>query len=372
MEKPIVVVGPTPPFRGGISQYNSELLRALDEMQTSPVACISFKRQYPAWLYPGESDLDPSLAGHKEARTSYLIDSLDVRTWDHSAKTIIGMQPRAVLFHWWTVFFLPCFSYLAIRLRKHRIPVGLICHNLTDHDASWIKVRMSNLMLRLANGYAVHSRNHRDALVARWPKKPVVRYPIPTYSSFPRPVGSLPKRGRLELLFFGFIRPYKGLDVLLDALAQLGDREVFLTVVGEHWTDPEALRAQASNTPNVELHLEYCHDSDVSEYFSRADLVVLPYRSATGSAVASVASAFSKPILATSVGGLPDVVEEGVSGFLVPPADSGAIAEAIRCVDRETTSEMSRMMEMNLASKGWQSACEKIGLLVDEMATRLS
>jgi len=369
MKQPIVIVGPIAPFRGGIAQYNTELLRALNAGNTTPAVCISFERQYPAWLYPGQSDLDPALAGHKEERTLYLLDSTSIGSWHSCAAEIIKMQPRAVLFHWWTVFFLPSFVYIAVMLRRRRIPVGLICHNLTDHDASWIKKRISNLMPRLADGFVVHSREHQVVLASSWPQKPITRYPIPTYSSFPRPLGALPRRGRLELLFFGFIRPYKGLDVLLAALAQLDDREIFLTVVGEHWAEKDALHAQAAEVPNVELHLEYCADKDVSEFFARADMVVLPYRSATGSAVASVATAFCRPILATRVGGLPDVVEDGVTGILVPPSDSRAIAEAIRTIDRRQTSQMSQRIANSSDGSNWEAAALQIKALCDAMTS---
>jgi glycosyltransferase involved in cell wall biosynthesis len=171
-----------------------------------------------------------------------------------------------------------------------------------------------------------------------FPAKAIRVHPHPTYDSYPPPAQILPKRGRLELLFFGFIRPYKGLESLIDALVLLADRDVYLTVVGEPWCKPEELRrrVRGSGAPNVELHLEYVDASAAADYFSRADLVVLPYRKATGSGVAAMAYHYDKPVLATRVGGFPAVIEEGRTGFLVDPDSPHQMATVIRTLSRGT------------------------------------
>jgi glycosyltransferase involved in cell wall biosynthesis len=167
------------------------------------------------------------------------------------------------------------------------------------------------------------------------------------------------------LLFFGFIRPYKGLDVLLDAVAALGRDDIYLTVVGEHWGDSTQLRVSVANVPNIELHLRYMDDAEAAEYFARADFVVLPYLSATGSAVASVALHYNKPVIASATGGLIDVIIDGQTGMLVPPGDAPALAAAIASVDRTSALAMSTHVAAFKQSFGWASLCKQLMSLVD-------
>lgn len=325
----------------------------------------SFKRQYPSWLYPGQSDRDSSLEGHREQNTEYLIDSLNPLTWLATARKIANEQPDLVVFHWWTIFWAPCFFVMMSVIRRRGIRIAMICHNLVDHDASAWKRFVSSVLLGRADAYLVHSSQHVEALCKRWPRKPIVHHPIPIYSHYPEPKGSLPPRGRLELLFFGFIRPYKGLDVLLDAVAALGRDDIYLTVVGEYWGDSTQLRTSVANAPNIELHLRYMDDVEAAEYFARADFVVLPYRSATGSAVASVAFHYDKPIIASATGGLIDVIIDGQTGVLVPAGDASALAAAIASVDRTSALAMSAHITTFKQSFNWASLCKQLMSLVD-------
>jgi glycosyltransferase involved in cell wall biosynthesis len=337
----IVVVGPVLPYRGGISQYNTSLFRSLKNIGLSTMG-ISFSRQYPAVLYPGKSDIDVANATHEEEGILYSIDSLNPFSWWTTFRKIAEHRPKLVVFHWWTVFWAPCFSMIILLLRSRGLRVAFICHNLEDHDSGGIKAWLSRWTLSLADSYLVHSTEQADIMASTATGKQVVFHPIPAYGHYPAASGKLHKRGRLELLFFGFIRPYKGLDLLIEALKLLDDGEIYLTVVGEPWGDPDDLLASAEALgSNVEFHLDYTSDEDVAEYFDRADFAVLPYRKATGSAVAAVAQHYLKPLLATRVGGLCDVVVEGKTGILVEPNDIGALAEAIRTSTREHASALS-------------------------------
>lgn len=360
MTSKIILVGPTTPFRGGISQYNTSLFRELRDTGISRLA-YSFSRQYPRWLYPGQSDIDPSLTGHAEPGVVYGIDSINPITWLRTARQIAAEHPDLVVFHWWTVFWLPCFMSMFALLKRHGIRTAFICHNLADHDSTGLKVRLSNHMLAQADAYLVHSSEHTEALARIQSGKPIAYHPLPVYDHYPMPRGVLSKRGRLELLFFGFIRPYKGLDLLIDALRELHDEDVFLTVVGEPWGDQEnSIRNAAQSAPNVELHLSYTSAEDVAEFFERADILVLPYRTATGSAVAAVAQHYEKPMLATRVGGLPDVVIEGKTGTLVPPGDTGSLAEAIGSLTREQAITMAKGVRDFKLKWSWNSLAAEL------------
>ncbi|KAA0072056.1 glycosyltransferase family 4 protein [Rhodanobacter sp. T12-5] len=365
----ICVVGPVLPFRGGISHYNSMLFRALKDIGVQ-VSMFSFSRQYPKLLYPGANDRDPALGTYREPGVHYTIDSINPFTWWRTSRRIASELPDMVVFHWWTVFWAPCFVLMAYLLKRRGIRIVLICHNLVDHDSGALKSTISRWALNMADAYLVHSSEHKRRLLLEKPNIPVAQHPIPVYGHYPQAQHKLRKRGRLELLFFGFIRPYKGLDVLIDAMHQLSDPDVHLTVIGEYWGDPSALLEQLSRHQEIEAYLSYMSDEEAAEYFERADFVVLPYRAATGSAVASVAFHYNKPIIASRTGGLPDVVIDGYTGKLVTPNDPRELASVLRQMNRTQAQLLSDGVRNFKASNSWQSLCNELLLLEKGSSTR--
>lgn len=318
---------------------------------------ISFKRQYPAWLYPGKSDREPGMESHVEPDVDYTLDALNPLTWTAAAHSIDARGCDLAIINWWTLFWAPGFVLIARMLRKRGVRVAYICHNLVDHGSGRLKQRIASELLATADAYLAHSLEQADQLRRLFPGKEIVFHPHPVYDQFPTAHRHLPKRGRLELLFFGFIRPYKGLDILLDALSLLGDRSVHVCVAGESWCKPEALRRYVaqSNAPNIELHLGYVNTAAVADYFERADVVVLPYRSATGSGVAALAYHYNTPVLASRVGGLCEVVEEGMTGFLIPPNAPEALAERLRTLDRDQLIRMRAYIRHCKRTFSWNS-----------------
>jgi glycosyltransferase involved in cell wall biosynthesis len=221
---------------------------------------------------------------------------------------------------------------------------------------------LSRLLLTQADAYIVHSAAAKAALNKVNSKAPVLQRPHPIYTQFPEPNKKLQKRGRLELLFFGIVRPYKGLDLLVQALAQLQDKEVYLTVAGEAWGGIAALKQQllATGAPNLELHFEYIDDATAANYFARADVVVLPYRSATGSGVLALAYHYGKPALATRVGGLADGVVDGKTGWLVAPDSPDALAQAIASIKRANLAAMEGPIKDFCKENSWDNMAREI------------
>lgn len=359
----IALVGPVRPFRGGIAQYTTQLHRIL--ASRCALRTISYHRQYPVWLYPGKSDREPDNMAYREPGVDYLLDWRNPLSWIRTTNSIVSSGCSLVLFDWWTLFWAPATALMARRLRGRGVRVTFLCHNLFDHDAGIFKRKLAKSLLTQADAYLVHSSEQAAALRSSYPDKPVVAHPIPPYDQFPPPSTWLPKRGRLELLFFGFIRPYKGLDVLVDALARLNDRHVYLTVVGEPWCPPEELRKriEATHAPNIELHLDYVDDQTAANFFARADLVVLPYLSASGSAVAAMAFHYECPILATRTGAFPDVIEEGKTGFMVEPGSPEQLANCLRGLTREGVASLKPNVSASRDRFTWDSlATALIGL----------
>jgi glycosyltransferase involved in cell wall biosynthesis len=216
----------------------------------------------------------------------------------------------------------------------------------------------------MADSYLVHSREASRQLSVAPTTKAVVQHPIPPYGSYPQTTQHLPQRGRLELLFFGYIRPYKGLNVLLEAMSILADPEVYLTIAGEAWDSQARELLDRLNSPWLEIRMKYVSDKEAAALFGRADYVVLPYLSASGSAVAALALRYWKPMIASRVGGLVDVVVEGLTGFLVPPSDPDALARAIDRTDRIEAARLSDGVRAFAEKHGWASLAGDLVRLV--------
>lgn len=361
----LALIGPVLPYRGGIAQYTTQLHRALAQKCT--LRTISYRRQYPALLYPGKSDREPGHESFRELGVEYVLDSLNPLTWRRAVRSIAASGCDLAVFDWWTLFWAPAIALMAHGLRRRGVRVAFLCHNLFDHDAGPIKRRLARLLLSPADAYLVHGTEQKKTLEALFPGKTVVMHPIPPYNQFPPPSIKLPKRGRLELLFFGFIRPYKGLDVLVDALARLGDTQVYLTIVGEPWLPANELRQRidAKHAPNIELHLDYVDDASAADFFGRADLVVLPYLSASGSAVAAMAFHYGCPILATRTGGFPDVISEGETGFLVAPGSVEELTGTIRTLTREHLASLKSNVNASGGRFTWDSLANALVGMTD-------
>jgi glycosyltransferase involved in cell wall biosynthesis len=347
----IALLGPVRPYRGGIAQYTTQLKDALGRIAT--LTTLSFSRQYPQWLYPGQSDKEP---GEQEAEpdVKYVIDALSPVSWHRAASRIIAAGCESAVLTWWTLFWAPAFAYIAWRLRRHGIRTSFLCHNLSDHDSKGMKSAVSRWLLSSADSYIVHASEQRDVLLRLYPAKPVLQRPLPIFDHFPAPSAVLPKRGRLEVLFFGFIRPYKGLDVLLDAMKLLGDPDVYLTIAGEMWGQDERISSASEiEGANVETCLQYVNSDVAAAYFERADIVVLPYLTATGSGVVALAYHYRKPVLASKIGGLEDVVVQGRTGWLVTPGSASALAGALAAIDRETASSLKQAIGAFVDEHSW-------------------
>ena len=344
----IILIGPTYPFRGGISHYATLLFRHLKKRHETTF--ISFSRQYPRLLFPGKSDIDPSEKQIREEGVLPLIDSMNPLTWVHAALKIMKYRADLVILPWWVSFWAPQFWIISI-LVKHfsKTNILYICHNLVEHESKWIDRILTGLVLKTGDFFIVHSAEDQEGLLSMVPGAKVRKSFHPTYEvfnfSFSDP-DAVRKRHGLEgkiILFFGFVREYKGLKYLIEALPRvLPKMKVTLLVVGEFWKGKdEYLRLIEDHkvSGNVILIDKYVPNEKVGEYFSAADLVVQPYLSATGSGVVQTAFGFNKPVIATTVGSLPEVIEDGKTGYLVRPRDPDELAKAILLFFQDQKSE---------------------------------
>ncbi len=334
----IALVGPVHPWRGGIAQYLGLLGQTL--AQRAEVRAVTFTRQYPELLFPGQSQRDPE-ADPPSFPVAALLDSIGPWSWPRAARHLESFQPGLVVLKWWLPFFAPAFSQVVAPLRGRGTRVTLVCDNLVPHEHRLGDGFLTRMMLRQSDGYLVMSESVERDLDRLKPGAPRRRVPHPLYAQFDRgrftrssaraQLG-LPDDGEVAL-FFGYVRHYKGLDLLLRAWPRVRERRpVTLIAAGEFYEDAtpyRALAAAAGGEPAVRLIDRYLPDAEVEAVFKAADVVVLPYRSATQSGVTHVAYALGVPVIITDVGGLGETVRGEETGLVVPPEDPAALADAV-------------------------------------------
>jgi glycosyltransferase involved in cell wall biosynthesis len=337
----IAIIGPVYPFRGGIAHYTTQLVRSLSECHE--VKVFSFQRQYPAWLYPGRSDKDP---GQKPVsiEAEYSIDSLNPISWVRTARKIRHYSPDILVIEWWVTFWAPTFTTIAFLCRQSKIPVAFLIHNILPHEKSWLHRPLAWITLKQGDHFIVHTSREYARLLALIPNANVEICPFPVDEMLSEPVSlnqaearrclNLPETGHM-VLFFGIVRPYKGLMFLLEALSLLREniRSLYLVVVGEFWESKasyEGMIELLELSGQVFLEDRYISNEEIGIFFRAADLFVAPYVGGTQSAVAALALGFGIPLIATewSAAGIDDAHIGQVQ--VVPSGDVQALAAAIQ------------------------------------------
>ncbi len=337
----IALIGPVYPYRGGIAHYTAMLAGALAERQ-HPTLVISFRRQYPSWLYPGTSDKDPS-SQPLQVPAEYLLDPLYPWTWLQAARRIARYRPDRVAIQWWTTFWGLPFAFLSSYLGRRGFPTTYMIHNVLPHEQRPWDTWLARLALRQAQSFIVQTPQEEQRLKALIPQAVYQLCPLPVYSELSRRRLSKDQarralklaQDRPVLLFFGIVRPYKGLSVLLQALSKLGEAgyKPLLLVAGEFWQDKAAYQEQIERLDldsQVRIDDRYIPDEEMALVFSAADALVAPYIAGTQSAAASLGLGFGLPLIVT------DKVAAGIAEpyrsalRVVPAEDVAALAAAMQ------------------------------------------
>ena len=333
----ILILGTAYPLRGGIAHYNALLARHLGKRHH--VEVITFKRQYPAFLFPGKTQQEsgePGIAIPSEP----LIDSVNPFNWFRVGLKLRKRNPDLVVFKYWLPFFSPCFGTICRLITWGRATkVITICDNVIPHEHRPGDRLFTRYAFGAVDAFIVQSDAVERDLLATVSAPRYKKVAHPVYEIFGESVSKEEARKRLGvaagnvLLFFGYVRPYKGLHLLIEALKRVKEKmPVTALVVGEFYEPEQPYRdhiQQAGVQDIVRLVADYVPNEQVANYFCAADVVALPYLSATQSGIAQIAYNFGKPVIATDVGGLAEVVIDGVSGLIVRPNDADALAEAI-------------------------------------------
>ena len=321
----IICIGPGNPLRGGIAKFNESFALAC-KAEGHDTEIVSFRFLYPGFLFPGKSQFTDDPAPKGLTIHSWL-HSLNPINWMKVADKIISLKPELVILNYWMPFFAPVMGFVARRIkRKSKVKIIAITHNLIPHEKQAFSGILTRYFVNSIDGLVCLSSSVLDDLRLFNKSTPALCLPHPVYDIYGSKVSREEALNHLHLnpekkylLFFGLIRKYKGLDLLLEAFSRVKNPELFLLVAGEFYEDKTTYTVLAGNlgiSDKVIFTDSFIPDSEVKYYFSASEMVVQPYITATQSGVTQIAYQFDCPMLVTNTGGLAEIVLDTKTGFV--------------------------------------------------------
>lgn len=325
----ITVVGPAYPLRGGIAHHTYWLQRELSA-RGHTVQVVSFRKLYPRLLFPGTTELDTSRL-KLDPGALPILAPLSPIAWLRALRVIKDFAPDLVVFEWWQPFFGLLVGTIGRALRRSGVKQMIECHNIYPHESNPLDRSLLKFAFSPADYFITHSMRDRNDLSALAPRKPISVCSLPRLDEFSGETAQT-REGR-TILFFGKIRKYKGLAVLLEAMPKvLSQLDCRLIVIGEFYDPIDKYRdiIRKLELENwVSIDNRYVENEEVPGIFAQADVLVLPYLTASQSAVAQIALSNGLPVIASDAGGLSEAVLDGVNGLLFPSGDADALADRI-------------------------------------------
>lgn len=367
----VAILGSVHPLRGGIAAYNERIAHEFIRSGHS-VKIYNFSLQYPSILFPGKTQYS-SEPPPADLLIDTCVNSINPLNWMSVGRKIRNARHDLMIVKYWLPFMAPCLGTISSIVRSNSgIRVVSIVDNIIPHEKRPVDRHLSSYFVKRVDGFVAMSDAVMKDLETFDNKKPKVFCSHPLYDSFGEMIDKEEAKKRLGLdlschyiLFFGFIRDYKGLDILLEAFAdeRFRSRKVRLLVAGEFYTDPQPYRDIINKNrlqEEVIMSNDFIPDSRVGEYFCASDIVVQPYKDATQSGVTQIAYHFNKPMIVTNVGGLPEIVPDDKVGFVCEP-DKVSVADAIiRFYDENRENEFSANAAAEKEKYSWQRMLEAV------------
>lgn len=364
----IVVIGPAYPYRGGIADTNESFARALMKLGHS-VSIVTFKLQYPNFLFPGKTQFstDPK---PKDLDITRSINSMNPINWLNTARKINKLNPQLVIVRFWLPFLGPCLGTIARNINKQTTLLAL-CDNVIPHEARMGDRSFTKYFINSFDGFITMSKTVTKEL-KEFSQKPQIYFPHPINDNLGEKVEKFEARKHLGLdkdgrylLFFGLVRKYKGLDLMLQAMSnqKIKDLKIKLLIVGEFYDDPQEYYDMIDKfglKESVIVKNEYIPSAEIKYYFSAVDLITQTYHSASQSGVTQMAFNFECPILVTDVGGLSEIVAHNEFGY-VTQKNSDDIANCI--IDYYQENRQSKFIENVIQEKAkysWSTFSEGV------------
>ncbi|MBM2816218.1 MAG: Group 1 Glycosyl Transferase [Ignavibacteria bacterium] len=363
------------PYRGGIAQFNAALFGALEKRHR--IHAFTFKRQYPDFLFPGKTQYVTETDTAVQIPARRIVDTLNPFTWRTCAKEIIRSKPDLLLIQQWMPFFAPSLGYIAKSVKTHGIPVISLMANVIPHEHKPGDEILTKYFLNRSDAFIVLASAVGKDLLKLRPDAKFECHPHPNYAHFGKKIHKdeareklgLPKEKKI-ILFFGLIRKYKGLDLLIEAVAGLPE-DYHLLIAGEVYGDDESytnIITEKKLESRVSFHNRFLNDDELHIFFSAADVCVLPYRTATQSGIVGIAYQFELPVISTDVGGLKEVIEPYGCGIIVERPDSGLIRSAILDYFNSGNAEQYKQNIRNAQKHfSWESLADVVERLYSQL-----
>ncbi|MEI9810768.1 MAG: glycosyltransferase [Bacteroidota bacterium] len=311
----VVIIGPAHPLRGGLATFNQRL--AKEFMQSGNECAIwSFSLQYPSFLFPGKTQYTDEPA--PEGITIHtVINSVNPFNWVKVGNRLKKERPDIIVVRYWLPVMGPALGTILRRVRKNKhTRIVCIADNVIPHEKRPGDTPFTRYFLKSCDAFITMSEKVMTDLRTFEKDKPAQLVQHPLYDTFGDIIPKAEARKHLGanekiVLFFGFIRKYKGLDMLFEAMSHLKDSGIKLLVAGEFYEDGKPYKEQIEKLgigDQLLLRTDFVPDSEVKYYLCAADAVIQPYRNATQSGVTPLAYHFEKPMIVTNVGGLPSLV----------------------------------------------------------------
>ena len=375
----VVIIGSAYPLRGGgISTFNERMCQAFLE-RGDDCEIVTFSLQYPNFLFPGKTQYSDEAAPER-LKITVAINSINPFNWIKIGRRLKKQKPDLVIIRYWLPFMAPCLGTIARIIRRNgHSRIISITDNIIPHEKRFADRLLSGYYVNSVDAFITMSHSVLKDLEDFDRRKPKLYCPHPLYDNFG---ATIPREAALMklglnpdckyILFFGFIRDYKGLDLLLEAMAddRVKKMNVKLIIAGEYYSDPKPYRElilKHALKKQVIEKTDFIPNAEVVNYFCASNLVVQPYKSATQSGVTQIAYHFEKPMIVTNVGGLPEMIPNGVVGYVVEP-NSEAIADAMQDFfihDREQ--EFSKNVAEEKKKYSWQNLLSHIQQLKNQL-----
>jgi glycosyltransferase involved in cell wall biosynthesis len=341
--KKIVILGPSYPYRGGNALFVSYVYDILKDKYD--VKVINYTLLYPSILFPGTTQQDKSNLVLKQVPNTRLINSINPLTWGKTAKAVKGENPDLIIFDWWNPFFGPSHNAISRKLKKDfKDKILFITENVISHEGRFIDKFLTKLGLKHPDKFLVLSKTVEDSIKEYSKGRKVYKSALPIYDSYNitpdtdlsdiRKSLGFSDTDRI-ILFFGYVRKYKGLNILIDAMPALlkYNKDIRLLIVGEFYDSADKyyeLINRLRLKDKIKVVQQFVPNEEVWKYYTISELVVLPYIEATQSGVLNIAYGFRKPVVVTNVGGLAEDVVIGKTGYVVKSNEVQSLAEGIK------------------------------------------
>ena len=374
----IALVSVAPPYRGGISTHSAILSQYLSKAHS--VEVFNFNRQYPSFLFPGKTQFFNN-GEFPSFKSNHIIDSIGPKSWKITARHIIEYAPDLIIYRFWNPFFGLSMGSIAKSIRKisPQIKQIALCDNVIPHESSFIDKWLTMRLFNMLDGFLVQSDGVKNELKNLMPNTIIEKRFHPIYDNYgPRIDQDFARKqhditAKYLILYFGIVRDYKGLDVLIKATKLLKEKldDFHVLAVGESYGPAEKYTSLINKLGVSDVFTwenKFIPDSEVSSYFSSSDVMALPYHSASQSGIVQIAYGFNIPVVVTNIGGLPEYIDKGVSGEIVQVNNPVELANCLaNGLISGKFSKMSYGIDVVKSKFTWSNFIEGIESLYDQI-----